>query len=98
MSVGLAAGGRAVAIAVADSGPGFRDLGRAFDRGWRGGWRRGQAAGAGPGAGGGDEVPGSGLGLPIARDLARAMGGDVVAANNGPPGAGATVTLTVRRA
>jgi hypothetical protein len=52
-------------VAVRDDGPGIEhdDRGRIFERFYRGD--------------GQDRVTGTGLGLPIARDLARAMGGDL---------------------
>jgi signal transduction histidine kinase len=65
---------------VSDTGPGLRadELETVFDRFTRG------SAGAG--------IPGSGVGLTIARSLARAQGGDVVVVSDGP-GCGATFTL-----
>jgi signal transduction histidine kinase len=68
----LSAGGDRVRVAVRDDGPGLApELGeRAFDPGVRGN-----------GADGG----GAGLGLPLARRLARSCGGDVVT-GDGPGG------------
>jgi two-component system sensor histidine kinase BaeS len=76
-------GGRAV-LRVADTGPGIPadELPRVFDRFWRGR----QAAG----------VSGSGVGLAIAAELARAHGGQLTVQS--PAGAGATFTLTLPRA
>lgn len=70
--------GRAL-IAVTDSGQGIagEDLGRVFDRFYRG-------TGARPG--------GSGIGLTIARAVVRAHGGDVTASSPGP-GKGSTFTI-----
>jgi hypothetical protein len=73
--------GRRAVIEVADSGPGFPPefLPRAFER-----FERADAARTREGGG-------SGLGLAIARSLARAHGGDAVAANR--PSGGAVVRL-----
>jgi signal transduction histidine kinase len=74
----------AVVVEVADDGPGFapEDLPHVFEPLFRGDRAR-QADGAG-----------AGLGLAIARRLARAHGGDI-AAHNRPQG-GACVTVTLR--
>jgi two-component system sensor histidine kinase BaeS len=74
----------AVQVDVADSGPGIAhaDLERVFDRFWRGDPAR-QRRSSGS----------TGLGLPIARTLARAHGGDVTAAST--PGEGSTFTVTL---
>ncbi|MFI5843509.1 sensor histidine kinase [Catenuloplanes sp. NPDC051500] len=68
-------------IAVSDTGPGIApaDLPKVFDRFWRADGSRSRTTG------------GSGLGLPIARQLARAHGGDVTATST--PGHGATFTV-----
>ncbi|MDP9799447.1 two-component system sensor histidine kinase BaeS [Catenuloplanes nepalensis] len=68
-------------ISVSDTGPGIApaDLPRVFDRFWRADSSRSRATG------------GSGLGLPIARELARAHGGDLTATS--VPGRGATFTV-----
>jgi len=65
VEVGAGEAGGPVIIRVTDDGPGLDEVAskRAFDRMWRGD----------PARSGG----GQGLGLPIARGLARAMGGDV---------------------
>jgi signal transduction histidine kinase len=70
------------AIEVLDRGPGLSDddLAAVFER-----FHRGAAGRAGPN--------GTGLGLPIARELARRWGGDVTLANR--DGGGARATLTV---
>jgi two-component system OmpR family sensor kinase/two-component system sensor histidine kinase BaeS len=67
-----------VELAVADTGPGIaaEDLPRVFDRFYRGDRRAGR---------------GAGLGLAIARQLARAHGGDISAESQ--PGAGTRFTL-----
>ena len=78
-------GGR-VALTVADRGPGLdaNGLAHAFDRFWRGDDSVTR------------ETGGSGLGLPIARALARGMGGDLSAAAR--PGGGLVLTLTLPEA
>ena len=70
------------AIEVLDRGPGLADddLAAVFER-----FHRGAAGRAGPN--------GTGLGLPIARELARRWGGDVTLANRDGGGARATVTI-----
>jgi signal transduction histidine kinase len=70
------------AVEVLDRGPGLtdEDLAAAFER-----FHRGAAGRAGPN--------GTGLGLPIARELARRWGGDVTLANR--DGGGARATLLV---
>ena len=77
-------GGGVAVLRVADRGPGVAadQRGRIFERFWQAG---------GPGG------PGSGLGLPIARQVARAHGGDVTVTSPGPDGDGAVFTLTLRR-
>jgi signal transduction histidine kinase len=84
VEVAVVPSGGEVAVAVTDHGPGISaaEQARAFERFWRG------RADAG----------GTGLGLPIARQIARAHGGDVTVASPGPAGDGAVFTLTVRRA
>lgn len=74
-------------VSVADDGDGIAtdDLGSLFDAGWRGTAARSPHAV--------DISGGAGLGLAIARGIARAHGGDVTAAN--PPGGGAIFTISV---
>jgi signal transduction histidine kinase len=71
-------------LRVADTGPGIpaEDLPRVFDRFWRG-----QSAA---------HVSGSGIGLAVAAELARAHGGRLAA--HSEPGHGAQFTLTLPRA
>jgi signal transduction histidine kinase len=72
-----------VAIMVEDDGPGLPPEG--LDRVFKIGERLD------------DQVPGSGLGLPIVRDLAHLYGGDISLNNSAPGGLRATLTLpTVR--
>ena len=73
------------AIDVLDEGPGVDpdELEAVFDR-----FHRGRAGRAGP--------PGTGLGLPIARELMRRWGGDVTLANR--EGGGAVATISFDRA
>jgi signal transduction histidine kinase len=70
------------AVEVLDDGPGIdpAELEEVFDR-----FHRGRAGRAGP--------PGTGLGLPIARELMRRWGGDVRLANREGGGTAATVSL-----
>jgi two-component system, OmpR family, sensor histidine kinase BaeS len=70
-----------LAIEVTDTGTGIAedDLPKVFDRFWRADRSRSRATG------------GSGLGLPIARQLARAHGGDITVASG--PGEGSTFTV-----
>jgi signal transduction histidine kinase len=73
------------ALEVLDRGPGLSeaDLAAVFER-----FHRGAAGRAGP--------SGTGLGLPIARELARRWGGDVTLANREDGGARATITFPGR--
>ena len=73
------------ALEVLDRGPGLSeaDLAAVFER-----FHRGAAGRAGP--------SGTGLGLPIARELARRWGGDVTLANRDGGGARATITFPGR--
>jgi len=72
----------AAAVTISDTGVGLAkdDLERIFERFYRAGSARGAA--------------GSGIGLTIARAIARAHGGDVTAASGGP-GRGSRFTLTL---
>ncbi|CAM9898012.1 unnamed protein product, partial [Discosporangium mesarthrocarpum] len=78
-----------VVIEVVDSGPGVspEDLPHVFDRGYRG--RQPRECG----------IPGTGLGLGIARDIMASMGGDLRLENRVEEewGAGAMVFLPRRR-
>jgi two-component system sensor histidine kinase MprB len=73
---------RSGALEVRDHGPGLADgeLSAVFER-----FHRGRE--------GSDGTPGTGLGLPIARELARRWGGDVTLANDPDGGAVATITF-----
>jgi two-component system sensor histidine kinase MtrB len=75
--------GPAIAFSVADDGPGFPPGGaeRAFERFYRGDPSR--------------SGPGSGLGLTIVRELARAHGGFTIAENLSPHGARVSAILPV---
>lgn len=81
ISVRPAPGG--VALAVADTGPGLapEELERVWERFYKGDRARTRGAG------------GTGLGLPIVRQLVLAMGGTVAAAST--PGRGSTFTVTL---
>ncbi len=76
--------GPAIAFSVLDDGPGFAPGGtvQAFERFYRGDPSR--------------TGPGSGLGLSIVRELARAHGGTAIAENLSPRGARVSVILPVR--
>jgi signal transduction histidine kinase len=78
-------GARMVLVEIEDDGPGIpeSDLERAFEPFHRGEPSRNR------------ETGGVGLGLPIARNIMRAHGGDVVITNRAPCGLKATVTLPV---
>jgi signal transduction histidine kinase len=82
VEVSAAAGGGSVEIHVVDHGPGLgpEERERAFDRFWRGH----------------APTPGSGLGLPIVRRLARADGGE--AELREAPGGGIDAVVRLRRA
>lgn len=72
-----------VSIDVVDNGPGVspQDLPHIFERGYTG--RQACVSG----------IPGSGLGLGIARDMMRSMGGEVKVENRKEDGWGARATL-----
>ncbi len=80
-------------IEMVDTGSGIApgELDRIFER-----FHRGSDAASTPGRAGSPARTGRGLGLTIARSLARAHGGDVVASSAGP-GLGATFRLTIPR-
>jgi len=84
VAVDMAPDGRTVEVRVDDEGPGLdvEAQERAFERFWRG---PGQPRGSG-----------SGLGLPIARRLARLAGGDVTLETTPRGGTRATVRLVAR--
>jgi len=73
--------GTVALVAVRDEGEGIAadDRARIFERFYR--------------MAGHDKITGTGLGLPIARDLARTMGGDLAAAS--VPGSGSTFMLAL---
>lgn len=75
--------GRGVVVEIVDNGPGVPggDLPHIFDPGYRG--REPQESG----------IPGSGLGLGIARDTMRSMGGELIVSNEEEKGWGACVKL-----
>ena len=81
----LSPNARTVIIEIEDDGPGIPagDLDRVFEPFHRGEPSRNR------------ETGGVGLGLPIARNIMRAHGGDVTLANRPSGGAKATVTLPV---
>ncbi len=82
--VGVACDAGAVRVDVSDDGPGLAadERARVFERFYRGSDTRGATAGFG-------------LGLPLARDIARGLGGDLVVA---PREEGCTFSLTVAAA
>jgi signal transduction histidine kinase len=75
--------GSAAKVSVTDHGPGIPrdDQAHVFERFWRGR----------------HDSHGSGLGLPIARQIALAHGGDVTVTSPGPAGDGCVFELTLRR-
>ena len=81
VTIGTRQQGPDAVLDVTDTGPGIPadELPRVFDRFWRGR----QAA----------QTSGSGIGLSVAADLARAHGGQLTAASQ--PGHGTTMTLTL---
>jgi two-component system sensor histidine kinase BaeS len=81
VTIGVVAGPQELIITVHDTGVGIdpEDLPRIFDRFWRADSSRTRATG------------GSGLGLPIVRQLAEAHGGAITAQSR--PGAGTTMTI-----
>jgi two-component system, OmpR family, sensor histidine kinase BaeS len=83
VTIGAEATGDRLVVQVTDTGTGMApdDLRRAFDRFWRADTSRSRTTG------------GSGLGLPIARQLAQAHGGDITATST--PGRGSTFTIDV---
>lgn len=82
VDVALERRGAGLAVVVTDHGPGIpaADLAHVFEPFWRG--RR--------------DGHGTGLGLPIARQIALAHGGDVTLTSPGPAGDGCVATLTLR--
>ncbi|MDQ6817150.1 MAG: HAMP domain-containing histidine kinase [Actinomycetota bacterium] len=86
VAVGLTVEGRVASVAISDQGPGIEpdELARIFDRLYS----RPQLSG---------ERAGSGLGLSIARSIARDHGGELTARNNDDRGATFTVTLPLAR-
>jgi two-component system heavy metal sensor histidine kinase CusS len=87
VSVSAQASSSAIVISVSDSGPGvaLADRPRVFEPFWRGTDQ--QASGA----------PGAGLGLAIARQIARAHGGDIELAESSTGGALFRITLPQSR-
>jgi signal transduction histidine kinase len=79
ITVSVASDASHIALAISDTGPGIsqHDMTRIFDRFYRGDKSRSR--------------PGAGLGLPLARAIARAHGGDVTVTSI--PGQGSTFTL-----
>ncbi|SDU72660.1 sensor histidine kinase [Jiangella alkaliphila] len=75
--------GDVLAIVVTDHGPGIpsAELAHVFEPFWHGDGRDG---------------PGTGLGLPIARQIALAHGGDITLTSPGPAGDGCVAELTLR--
>jgi len=85
VTVGCYGDGDALVVTVADSGHGLR-VDDPFAR------RRGAGTGAGSGAGSSDtdeSIHGGGVGLPLAREMARRRGGDLWVIDRGGSGSGA---------
>jgi len=82
VEVAAGASGAEARVVVTDHGPGVPpdQQERIFERFWRGG----------------TGAPGTGLGLPIASQVARAHGGALTVRSPGPAGDGAVFTLTLR--
>jgi signal transduction histidine kinase len=83
VDVAVTDAGTEARVSVTDHGPGIPpdEQDRIFDRFWRGG----------------DDHDGTGLGLPIAHQVARAHGGTLTVTSPGPTGDGTVFTLTLRR-
>lgn len=81
--VEVTADGTEAAVVVTDHGPGVpsEEQDRVFERFWRGR----------------PDTAGTGLGLPIARQIAAAHGGSLAVRSPGPDGDGAVFTLRLRR-
>jgi signal transduction histidine kinase len=83
VTIGVEMADNLVAVTVTDHGPGIPadEQAHIFERFWRGAGDR----------------PGTGLGLPIARQIALAHGGDLTVVSPGPAGDGCVFRLTLRR-
>lgn len=83
VTVTVDSGESEVAVVVTDRGPGVRAAEREhiFERFWRAS----------------HDQPGTGLGLPIARQIALAHGGSLTVTSPGPDGVGSAFRLTLRR-
>ncbi|WP_159080398.1 HAMP domain-containing sensor histidine kinase [Nocardia suismassiliense] len=83
IEVAVEVGAADATVIVTDHGPGIppEDQARIFDRSWRGA----------------HDADGSGLGLPIARQVALAHGGTLTVRSPGPSGDGAEFRLRLRR-
>jgi signal transduction histidine kinase len=83
VTIGVAMSDNMATVTVTDHGPGIPEPEQPhiFERFWRG-----------PG-----DRPGTGLGLPIARQIAQAHGGDLTVTSPGPTGNGCVFHLTLRR-
>jgi signal transduction histidine kinase len=83
VEIEIAVSESAVSVVVTDHGPGIPadQQDRIFDRFWSDR----------------SETPGTGLGLPIAKQVAAAHGGTLAVASPGPAGDGCAFTLTLRR-
>lgn len=83
VTIGVSLSDSLVTVTVTDHGPGIPEPEQThiFERFWRA-----------PG-----DRPGTGLGLPIARQIAQAHGGDLTVTSPGPTGNGCVFHLTLRR-